>query len=256
MVCLYPLRPEDIDSGLASPNADRCILPMYLWNRILEDDHSQLDGLYLIRFTQNNQTTEPPHSITLSIGGGHDEEDNSLVFVPEWVFLQFEIGASVRYTILKTLPPIATGITIKPLDNALYCVDIAEDVSAVLSDWNVLQEGTIFQVSLTALGGYLADVYVEKVIPEKCVLLRGNVPLELAESVETVPEFTPVERSVPRPDTPQPKPVSPILGPSDDIFTAPMMSTTKQEKIKQQPTQKPTTHFIPFQGTGNRLGGK
>ena len=238
MVLLYPLRPEDIVSGIASENADRCLLPEYLWNRMLEDDHDDIDGMYLIRLTH----ADSGNTITLSVGGGHND-DNTMIFVPSWVFLHMPTATPVSYEFLTDLPPKATSIKIKPLDNALYCVDIAEDVSNALSDWHVIQKVTIFEVSLTALGGYPVEVFVEHVEPQDTVLLRGEVPLELAESVETVPEFQPQPI---RPPTPIPQD-APIFQPTPSLndFMGPMVPFLPPPSKKQK--------FTPFQGQGRRL---
>jgi hypothetical protein len=243
MVLLYPLRPEDIGSGIVSENADQCLLPNYLWERMLQDDHSDIDGMYLVRLTHQDSG----NTITLSVGGGH-HDDNRIVYVPSWVFLHMPTVTQVRYDFLTELPPMATKIQIKPLDNALYCVDIAEVVSTVLSNWHVIQKGTIFEVPLTTLGGYPVEVFVENVEPQDCVLLRGEVPLELSESVETVPEFQPQVQAPPRPPTPIPR-EEPIFQPTPSLedFMGPMVPFTPP------PPSNKKQKFIPFQGQGRRL---
>lgn len=242
MVYLYSLRPEDIVNGIVNENSDRCLLPDSVWQSMLEEDHSDIDGMYLVRFTDETSG----NSVTLSVGGGHDDED-TMVFVPQWVFLHIESEKDVRFEFLTELPPNATMITIKPLDNALYCVDIAEDVGAVLSNWNVIHKGTILSIPLSVLGGYVVEVFIEKVEPEDCVLLRGNVPLELTESVETVPEFQP-QTTTARPATPIPENL-PVFQttPSLEHFMGSMVPSS----LIEPPLKK--RKLIPFQGTGRRL---
>jgi len=125
------------------------------------------------------------------------------------------------------LPPVATKLTLQPLDSELYHCDIAKSVSEYLSNWHVLSEGTTLTVPCEELGGFLVDIYVQKAEPASTVLLRGEVPMELAEPLETVVEWQ--------------KP-----------------SVTQTPSIQEDFDQiLPTTNksaFVPFSGRGNKLG--
>lgn len=230
MVYLFPLSMYEGDNSVATNDADRCLLPNYLWERIIHDTTLQVHNLYLMEFSNDTQ------HVTLSVGGGHHDDDN-MVFVPQWVFGIFSEGAPVKYKPLRTIPPSATKITIKPLDNMLYHVDINEEVSRYLSDWHVLQEGLILQIHLQSID-YQALMYIESVEPSPLVLLRGEVPLEVVPMEEEVPPTVPI------PTTPvQPLPMQPHTQ-IPDCFFGPMVPTgpppPKQQKYN-------------FPGTGRRL---
>ncbi len=231
MVYLFPLSLYEGEQNVASNHADRCLLPHYLWERIINDETLQNHDLYLMEFSNDT------HRVTLSVGGGHHDDD-SMVFVPQWVFTIFSEGAQVRYKPLREIPPQATKITIKPLDNMLYHVDMNEEVSRYLSDWHVLQEGLMLQIHLQSID-YQALMYIEALEPGPLVLLRGEVPLEV----------------VPMQEEPAPNPITPppILAQTPtpvqqipDCFFGPMVPTT-------QPPKKPTQQKYNFPGTGRRL---
>ncbi len=231
MVYLFPLSLYDGENNVAHNGADRCLLPHYLWERIINDNSLQTNDLYLMEFSNDTK------HVTLSVGGGHHDDDN-IVFVPQWVFTIFQEGEPARYKPLRTIPPQATKITIKPLDSMLYHVDINEEVSRYLSDWHVLQEGLMLQIHLQSID-YNALLYIEALEPGPLVLLRGEVPLEVVPQEEEKPPQVPVPVSTP-PPVPQPRAIP-------DCFFGPMVPVPS----KPQPNQKNPPSSFP--GTGRRL---
>jgi hypothetical protein len=81
------------------------------------------------------------------------------------------------------------------------------------------------------LGGFLVDIFVKSIEPAPIVLLRGEVPLELDEPLETVAEWI-------RPPTPPPiqRPPSPT-----------------PESRPDTPIPEPPKGFVAFSGKGYRL---
>ncbi len=239
MVYLFPLSMYDGEQNVATDHADRCLLPHYLWERIIQDETLQNHDLYLMEFSNDT------HHVTLSVGGGH-HDDESLVFVPQWVFGIFSEGAPVRYKPLRTIPPHATKITIKPLDNMLSHVDMNEEVSRYLSDWHVLEEGLMLQIHLQSID-YHALMYIESVEPSPLVLLRGEVPLEVVpmEAEEPpVPARPSTQPPIQPPPSIQPPPPTQI----PECFFGPMVPTTAKPVLPPAPTQKNK-----FPGVGRRL---
>lgn len=231
MVHLFPLSLYEGDNSVAHNSADRCLLPHYLWERIMNDISLQTHDLYLMEFS--NETKQ----VTLSVGGGHHDDDN-IVFVPQWVFRIFQEGESARYKPLRTIPPNATKITIKPLDSLLYHVDINEEVSRYLSDWHVLQEGILLEIHLQSID-YNALMYIEALEPGPLVLLRGEVPLEVVPQEEENPPPLPNHVQVPPPVQNLPQAIP-------DCFFGPMVPVPKQPQPYTQ--KKPL-----FPDTGRRL---
>ena len=236
MVYLFPLTLYDGENNVAHNAADRCLLPHYLWERILNDNSLQTNDLYLMEFSNDAK------HVTLSVGGGHHDDDN-IVFVPQWVFTIFQEGESARYNPLRTVPPQATKITIKPLDSMSYHVDINEEVSRYLSDWHVLQEGLMLQIHLESID-YNALMYIEALEPGPLVLLRGEVPLEVVPSQEEEPQPQRPQQLLQNPVQTIAAPIQPQAIP--DCFFGPMVPVPS----KPQPANQ-IKHSFP--GTGRRL---
>jgi len=201
---------------------DQCLVPHHLWRGWIEEQEQ--DSVLLVKITQMERTT-------ILCVGGFTKESDSIVFLPRRCFLEFDTALPTDVEVVKTMPPLATKITLQPLDNELYHCDIASAVSKHLSEWQVLTVGTTLTVPCEELGGYKVDIFVRSIEPENIVLLRGEVPLELAESLETVPEWTAPTLPIDRPISPQ----------NEAVF---------DPHIEQPVNQK----FIPFSGTGYRLG--
>jgi hypothetical protein len=183
----------------------------------------------------------------LTVDSPHTGETD-ILYVPSRVFTEL-IGTQVEVNLLTELPPIATNIVLQPLDTELYHCDIAGAVSEYLSHWNVLQKHTTLSVPCPELGGYSVDVFVQETEPADYVLLRGEVPMNLAESLLTVPEWvTPV---VLPPAPPAMKPPTPIPNEPEVFLPIPWGGTHQQQP---PPAPRGKNGFVPFSGTGRRLG--
>ena len=131
--------------------------------------------------------------------GGYSEDD--FILCPEWFFYTLVKGETARVDCLwneedsieesgEYLPlPLATKIVLKPLDNEFYHADIEEELSRHLEKFKCLQKGVTLIVPLSSLGGFEVDIFVESCEPSDEVLLRGDVPLELAEPLENIVEW-------------------------------------------------------------------
>lgn len=220
-LCLHPTRTEDADH-------DKCSIHSDLWNIWISNQSTET---LLVEIIQGEErfvlTVDSPHN-----GGTHT------IYIPSRIFTILPTH-EVTVNRLTELPPIATNIVLQPLDTELYHCDIAGAVSEFLSHWNVLQKYTTLSVPCPELGGYCVDVFVQETEPADCVLLRGEVPLNLSESLLTVPEWIVPEPVVPRPPTPIPS--------EPDMFL-PIYPP------QSAPVSRGKSAFIPFSGTGNRLG--
>jgi hypothetical protein len=212
---------------------DQCLVPHHLWRGWIEDQGSE--DVLLVKITQGERTS-------ILCVGGFTKESDSIVFLPRRCFLEFDTTIPTSIEVVKVMPPSATKITLQPLDNELYHCDIATAVSKVLSEWQVLTVGTTLTVPCEELGGYMVDIFVRAIEPENIVLLRGDVPLELAEPLETVPEWTPQQSAQIPNETVHPN--SPQEPFSEEGFS--FLPNMPQEQNKQK--------FTPFSGTGYRLG--
>jgi hypothetical protein len=226
-LCLHPTRTDDAEH-------DACSVHSSLWNLWIS---SQTIETLLVEVIQDDQrfvlTVDSPHT-----------GDEKTIYLPSRIFTGLQ-GQEVHVNRITELPPVATNIVLQPLDTELYHCDIAGAVSEFLSHWNVLQKHTTLSVPCPELGGYCVDVFVQETEPADCVLLRGEVPLNLAESLLTVPEWTVPEPVVPRPPTP-------IPNEPEAFLPIPWGGAVQQ----RPPTRggRDRHAFIPFSGEGRRLG--
>lgn len=221
-LCLHPTRTEEAEY-------DGCSVHSSLWNIWVA---SQTLETMLVEVIQDGQR------FVLTVDSPHNGEPNT-IYVPSRIFTGLQ-GPEVLVNRITELPPVATNIVLQPLDTELYHCDIAAAVSELLSHWNVLQKHTTLSVPCPELGGYCVDVFVKETEPADCVLLRGEVPLNLAEPLLTVPEWV---APAPPPPPVAPRPPTPIPNEPEAFAFIPV------------PTPPPTRQgFIPFSGAGNRLG--
>lgn len=220
LLCVEPL---DNLGVLRSEQTDQCILPMRLWKHLVHLDSPEV---LLLTISQGDVTH------TLVANGGH-QSNRTTVFVPYWCAEAFLPGVEAEVK-RAPVPPVATKIVLEPLDTELYQCDISATVSAELGKWNVLTQGTTFRVECEELGGYHMNIFVKSVEPERIVLLRGEVPLELTEPQEVAPMETPPNAQETKEDkgTDVPK--------VSDMFA-----------FEDEDT--PSNEWKPFQGAGRRL---
>lgn len=182
--------------------------------------------------------------------------DDNVLFLPQRCYDELHHQPSdVDVELLDDTPPLATKIVLQPIDGSAEGIDIASAVSEYLSSWHVLSAGTVLHVPIQELGGFLVDVAVQEVEPATAdgyVLLRGEVPLELAEPL-IQPERTQ------RVGTPIPTPIPESSVDTDMNWTSilpqqesnPVVSTTPMNSTKVAPA--PKKGYIPFGGVGRRL---
>lgn len=201
------------------PENDCCVIPKHLWSQWTRE---QTENVMLVKITHQEK------EVILNVYS-HSDEQNT-IYIPRWCFgVDFPIEVTMERVI--EMPPIATKIILQPLDSEIYHCDIATAVSEHLSQWQTLSEGTTLTVPCAELGGFLVDIFVKSIEPAPIVLLRGEVPLELDEPLETVAEWI-------RPPTPPPiqRPQSPT-----------------PESRPDTPIPEPPKGFVAFSGKGYRL---
>jgi len=200
------------------PDNGGCIIHSGLWSQW----STQITELMLVKITFG------PSTYYLHVESFHKDSPEN-IFIPSWCFTG-ESMEEVSMELIQEMPPVATKITLKPLDSEIYHCDIVAAVSEHLSNWQTLSVGTTLTVPCPELGGFLVDIFVKAIEPAETVLLRGEVNLELDEPLEKVAEWT-----NPRPPSPHPQAISSIQG----LF--PEELSTKK------------TGFVPFSGKGHSL---
>ncbi len=223
---------------------DNCLVPQSMWARWVDRQEAEV----LLAEVEQNGVKH-----ILCIEGPHQMNTNT-IYIPARCLQDFDENDYVRMRVLKKMPPRARRIVLQPLDSDImnFGVDIAAAVSGMLSHWQVLTKHTMLSVPCEELGGLIVELFVKDIEPADTVLLRGEVPLELDEPLIKPPP--PPQIFEPQ----QPRPLTPIpLEPeafNEFVPMAPTAATATPDppyNLRVGPQQK---GFIPFSGTGNRLG--
>ena len=204
--------------------------PQRIWERWVQD---QTTEVLLVEISQGDTKhvfyVDSPHS------GGRD-----ILQIPQRFNSDFNSLEYVEVNLLQEMPPIATRSVLEPLESEWGSLDISSAVSEHLSNWHTLRANTILSVPFEELGGYKLDILVKEVEPSEVVLLRGEVPLELAgsePSVQPSESLAPIRSLTPVPTLPA------IPSSLEDHSMLPI-TTPQLEPMG----------FVPFGGKGYRLG--
>ena len=220
------------------PDNGGCVIHSGLWSQW----STQITDLMLVKISYETNT------YFLHVHSFHNQEQDS-IFLPTWCFDK-ESPIMVQMELVQEMPPIATKITLQPLDSEIYHCDIAKAVSEHLSNWQVLSVGMTLTVPCEELGGFLVDVFVKAIEPAETALLRGTVPLELDEPLETVAEW--VKKTTPpaqRSPSPHPHAISSIQG----LFPEAVDTSNKVALFPEVVEASKKVGFVPFSGKGYSL---
>jgi hypothetical protein len=206
---------------------DNCIVPKRLWKTWVDQQSAEV---LLVEVRQGDTRAilcvEAPQDVS-----------SEHIYIPQRYFPEFEEYAVSLVSVITSMPPKATKIELQLVDSEMYHNDLSGAVSKVLSNWNILKVGTVLTVPCEELGGYYVEVIVKSCEPADIVLLRGEVPLDIAEPLIKGPSWY----SPRRPPTPIPE--EPIQF-SDEDFA---------ELVPKTVSQLSPTRFTPFSGKGSSL---
>jgi hypothetical protein len=209
---------------------DGCYVHQTIWKKWIDAQTTET------LFVEVKETTPSEQKHILYVAGYHRDEEE-ILYVPK----RCCGDGTVKVRMLHTEPPKATKLVLQPLDPELYDCPLQEALSQELSNWHCLQKHTTITFACEQLGGLLVDVFVKDMEPDSdVVLLRGEVPLDLAEQIvgpQTQQQHQPSASSV-AVQVPSFNPVA-----TEDNFFDSVLPTQPQETKKG---------FIPFGGTGHR----
>jgi hypothetical protein len=163
------------------------------------------------------------------------------IYMPSWMLNSNRLEGSGESVVVEAFEsdslPKATRIVLRPIESSFFDADFLPILEKVFSRMGVLQQGKQILVPIEELGGIMAELFVEKTEPEMEVYLDGDdIPLEFEQAVDYRPEALP-----PRAATPPLAPMMPM---------APIMPMEPMAPIMPMAQGG----FVPFQGSGYRLG--
>jgi len=187
-------------------------------NTIREMDDTSRCFVYL--------TNHKGNTLAVAVEGPHNEGDSN-VFAPDWVLNRLGLSDSDEITMDAILEPMPKGQTVKirPLTGSTVEGPMfLEGLTEALNQLGVIQEGLLSAI----VDPSMPDIHqfmIEDLTPAKVCLADGELRVEL-------------ERALDRPETPIPE-------------TKDSESESESELFRPQITKG----YVPFGGTGNRLGG-
>ena len=201
--------------------SDEIIMPSYYLNKIME----RFDDGEMLYLDMTNTITNK--SILVAIGSPHSLDKNT-IFAPQWILDLIDCTGCCDSVITLNKAdvseiPVATKITIKPLDPIAFELDTLACFEKAFMNLHSIKEGITLPVLVPELGkDYTMFAHIEKVEPAGVSrIVEGEV------DVEFINEF----KDVITPSAPAPTPVgcSPLLGPMipDSVLNPIMMPPTR-----------------------------
>ena len=162
------------------------------------------------------------------------------IYMPSWMLNSNRLEGSGESVVVEAFEsdslPKATRIVLRPIESSFFDADFLPILEKVFSRMGVLQQGKQILVPIEELGGIMAELFVEKTEPGMEVYLDGDdIPLEFEQAMDYRPMPLPLP---PRAATP---PMPPIEQFMESLALPPMVPTAQ-------------AGFMPFQGSGHRLG--
>jgi len=152
--------------------SDQIIIPSHTLSMVI-DRFDEDDSVFLMKLQNTNTNQE----VIVSIGIPHYYEKDT-IYAPQWILDMIgctgNCDTPVKLSMIAEVIPLATSITIKPLDPLAFKVDLVECFQKVLENLCTLQEGATIPVIIPELGNYEYLAYIEKVEPGKISRTHTN----------------------------------------------------------------------------------
>ncbi len=178
--------------------------------------------------------------VTVEVNEDSEEERMYDIFLPLWMIDTAHLSGEGEVSEIEIMDeeyfPEATRLVFRVIDSAFYNANVKEELERALSSLGIVQQHTVLQIPVSALGGFHVEVFVSKTEPANIVLCDGEeVAVEFEEPVDQI------SPPPPRPPTPVPQP--PPTLPTTGIIPEGVFQTNG------------TQGFQAFQGEGRTLGG-
>jgi len=192
-------------------------------------------------------------SLAIAVEGPYaDNITDDVVFIPSWVFERLTLSEGDEIIMEPILEPLPRGeaITIRPMTGVTVESPIfLEGLTEALNQLGVIQEGILSAIVDPSMPD-LHQFLVESLTPNTVCLADGELRVEIERAVDRPP--SPVASSEPVPQQQDDNiPWAPIAT-VEDIEAE---QRAQQAYIDSFTVPMPSAGFIPFSGTGRRLGG-
>ena len=214
--------------------SDEIILPSFHLNKLMEsfDDN---ETLYCdMTNTETNQT------VLVTIGKPHTF-DKTTIFASQWILdlISCTGNCDSVITIRKadmTDVPIATKISIKPLDPIAFELDTLKCFETAFMNLHSIKEGITIQIPVPELGkDFTMFAHIEKVEPAPLSrIVQGEVDVEFINEFKEIPSAPsyPEVESIPPPS--MNTIITPILSPVENPVVSPALTAAEKEERRRR----------------------
>jgi hypothetical protein len=165
--------------------SDQIIVPLSLFNRLIREFEDETVLYVNLIHTEYNLR----HLVTIT--AAHDDNEHT-IYVPDWILDLLGRSEDPLYQIEKadvSELPVATNLTIKPLDPSAFDVDLTTYVEQAFMNLHSIQQNITIPIQIMDHTVYL---YIEQVEPAPLSrIVHGEVTVEFINMFEA--DENPVE---------------------------------------------------------------
>ena len=220
--------------------SDEIIIPAFYLNKLM--DLYELDESVLYIRIINDTTGE---NYIATIGTPH-KDDKTVVYVPQWILDIISPGNTEDNLIVRVekvdmyTMPIATKISIRPLDSVAFDTDIIQCFEKAFQNLHSIREGVTVPVGIPEFGEeFRMYAHIERVEPaEVSRIVHGEVDVEfireeLAEAKVDSPPPTPIPILEPNPVMEELAPKIVLPSPGADLTVAERQQQIRESWLKR-----------------------
>jgi hypothetical protein len=165
--------------------SDQIIVPLSLFNRLIREFEDETVLYVNLIHTEYNLR----HLVTIT--AAHDDNEHT-IYVPDWILDLLGRSEDPLYQIEKadvSELPVATNLTIKPLDPSAFDVDLTTYVEQAFMNLHSIQQNITIPIQIM---DHIVYLYIEQVEPAPLSrIVHGEVTVEFINMFEA--DENPVE---------------------------------------------------------------
>ena len=170
------------DDNILSEYGDKIIVPAHYLSKWITDNDRDGQLLVELHNMENNRQRIVP------LGAPH-RDDKCIMYVPQWVrdYLECTDETPVKIQKVDFEIPVATKITIRPLDQLVFETDVMSCFEGAVDKFHILYEGTVFPMRIKEFGEYEMWAHIEKLEPGPiCKVGAGELEVDFIRAEEQV----------------------------------------------------------------------